>query len=168
MSPLMFILFLKYLTSELNIDTNTGNIKDDIIDLFQKCFAFCRRYSSYIGSVHDLQELLNKLSSYLRNGILRPTDKPKAMLFKPSNRPGSFAIFYDNVRLENVNSFIYLGVCLSSNGSFYIAQKHLSEQASKALYSSISLFDKCYMCIDDKLNGSFKRVRAFISLGSLW
>ena len=64
------------------------------------------------------------------------------MLFKPSNRPLQFEIFYDGTQLEIVESFIYLGVILSSNGSFFKTQKHLSEQASKALYSLNSLFDK--------------------------
>ena len=40
---------------------------------------------------------------------------------------------------------------LSSNGSFYKAQKHLSEQASKALYSLNSLFDKTCLCVEDKV-----------------
>ena len=84
-----------------------------------------------LESILELQELLNKLSSYCKKwNIMVNTDKTKAMLFKSSNRPESFDIFYDNVRLENVDSFIYLGVCLSSNGSFHKAQniclsKHL-------------------------------------------
>ena len=36
LSPLLFILFLNDLSTELGIDTNTGNINQDIIDLFQK------------------------------------------------------------------------------------------------------------------------------------
>ena len=153
LSPLLFILFLNDLTSELNIDTNTGNINDDIIDLFQKFILLFADDTVLISeSILELQELLNKLSSYCKKwNIMVNTDKTKAMLFKSSNRPESFDIFYDNVRLENVDSFIYLGVCLSSNGSFHKAQKHLFEQASKALYSLNSVFDKCHMCIEDKL-----------------
>lgn len=36
-SPLLFILVLNDISEELNIDTNTGNINDDVVDLFQKC-----------------------------------------------------------------------------------------------------------------------------------
>ena len=93
-------------------------------------------------SLSELQLLLNKLASYCKKwNIFVNTDKTKAMLFKPSNRPLLFEVFYDGTQLEIVNSFIYLGIGLSTNGSFYKAQKHLSEQASKALYSLNSLFD---------------------------
>ena len=50
------------------------------------------------------------------------------MLFKLSNRHEQFEIYYDETSLEIVKIFIYLGVDVSSNGKFYQAQKHLSEQ----------------------------------------
>ena len=50
-----------------------------------------------------------------------------------------------------MDTFIYLGVNLSSNASFYKAQKHLSGQASKTLYSLNSIFDSTCLCIQDKL-----------------
>ena len=50
-----------------------------------------------------------------------------------------------------MDTFIYLGVNLSCNTSFYKAPKHLSGQASKALYSLNSLFDSTCLCIQDKL-----------------
>ena len=84
------------------IDTNTGNINDDIIDLFQKIILLFADDTVLISeSIHELQELLNKLSSYCKKwNIMVNTDKTKATLFKSSNRPESFDIFYDNVRLE--------------------------------------------------------------------
>lgn len=36
LSPLLFILFLNDLPAELGIDTDTGNVNDELIDLFQK------------------------------------------------------------------------------------------------------------------------------------
>ena len=153
LSPLLFILFLNDLSAELDIDTNTGNVNDELIDIFQKFMLLFADDTVLISeSLSELQILLNKLSSYCKKwNIFVNTDKTKAMLFKPSNRPLQFEIFYDGTQLEIVDSFIYLGVRLSSNGSFFKAQKHLSEQASKALYSLNSLFDKTCLCIEDKL-----------------
>ena len=45
----------------------------------------------------------------------------------------------------------YTSTPVSSSGSFYKAQKHLSEQASKALYSLNCLFDKTSLCTEDKI-----------------
>ena len=45
--------------------------------------------------------------------------------------------------------FIYLGVNVTSNGNFSHAQKHLSEQASKALYSLGHIFDTNVLCVND-------------------
>ena len=43
LSPLLFILFLNDLSAELDIDTNTGNINDELIDLFSEIYVtFCR------------------------------------------------------------------------------------------------------------------------------
>ena len=67
LSPLLFIIFLNDLTSELNIDTNTGYINDDIIDFFQKfILLFADDIALISESIHELQELLNKLSSYCK------------------------------------------------------------------------------------------------------
>lgn len=153
MSPLLFILFLNDLSNELDIDSNIGNINEDIIDLFQKFILLFADDTVLLSeSLSELQILLNKLAVYCKKwNITVNTEKTKAMLFKCSNRPEVFDIFYDNVRLEAVDSFIYLGVCLSSNGSFYKAQRQLADQASKALYSLKSLFDKSSLIIEDKL-----------------
>ena len=50
-----------------------------------------------------------------------------------------------------MKNFIYLGVNVTSNGNFSQAQKHLSEQASKALYSLGHIFDGNELCVSDKL-----------------
>ena len=125
LSPLLFILFLNDLSAELGIDTNTGNVNDEVIDLFQKFMLLFADDTVLISESHsELQILLNKLSSYCKKwNIFVYTDKTKAMLFKPSNIPLLFEMFYDGPQLEIVDSFIYLGIRLFSNGSFL---KHIN------------------------------------------
>ena len=53
-------------------------------------------------------------------------NKTKAMLFKSSNRPEQFELFYDGLIIEAVRNFIYLGVNVSCKGKCLNAQKHLS------------------------------------------
>ena len=71
------------------------------------------------------------------------------MLFRCSNRPVNVDVFMNS--LEVVDTFTYLDVHLSSNGSFCKAQKHLSEHASTALYSLNSLYDNTCLCMQGKL-----------------
>lgn len=149
LSPLLFILFLNDLSSELDMDVDT----ELIIEEFQKfVLLFADDTLLLAETLPDLQNLLNKLSTYCEKwNITVNTDKTKVLVFKRSSRPEDFDIFYGNVRLDVVRNFIYLGVNVTSNGNFSHAQKHLSEQASKALYSLGLIFDTNELCVNDKL-----------------
>ena len=73
------------------------------------------------------------------------------------------------MRLESVNNFIYLGVNVSSNGKFFQAQKHLSEQATKAMFALKNLFDNKLLCIEDKLKLFDSLVQPILMYGSeIW
>ena len=95
LSPLLFILFLNDLSKELDIGTNTGNINQEIIDLFQKFILLFADDTILLSeSLQELQLLLNKLSEYCKKWNIKVnTDKTKAMLFRCSNRPKHFEVF---------------------------------------------------------------------------
>ena len=96
--------------------------------------------------------MLNKLCIYCKKwNITVNTDKTMVMLFKLSTRPEQLNIYFDETLLESVGNFIYLGVNISSNGKFFQAQKHLSEQASKALFALRNFFDGKMLCTEDKI-----------------
>ena len=44
---------------------------------------------------------------------------------------------FGNIDLEQVEDYIYLGICFNWNGSFVKAKKLLHDKASKAMYSLI-------------------------------
>ena len=79
------------------------------------------------------------------------TEKTKVVVFKSGNRRSNVELYFDNILLEQVTSFTYLGVTLSSNGKFFQTQKSLAEQANKALYSLNKLFDKVHLNITEKI-----------------
>lgn len=96
--------------------------------------------------------MLNQLSVYCKKwNMTVNVNKTIAVSFKGSNRPETFLMLYKGSALENVRNFIYLGVNVSSNGKFYQTQKHLSEQASKALFSLNYLSRDNILCVQDKL-----------------
>ena len=128
LSLLLFILFLNELTHELDIEGNN----DAIWDEFQKfVLLFADDNLLLFETLHDFQGLLNKLSAYCAKWNLT-VNTNKTKIFR-------CCIF-----------FICLGVNVTSNGNFSQAQNHLSEQASKALYS-LSHVEGNELCISDKL-----------------
>ena len=83
-----------------------------IIEEFQKfVLLFADDTLLLAETLPDLQNLLNKLSSYCDNwNITVNTDKTKVLVFKRSSRPEDFDIFYGNERLDVVRNF-YLSGC---------------------------------------------------------
>ena len=70
--------------------------------------------------------LLAKPTAIIRNlkaycgkwNISVDIDKSKVVVFKSGNRTNC-RLFFDNTEFENVSSFTYLGVSLTSNGNFF-------------------------------------------------
>ncbi|MEW8545044.1 MAG: reverse transcriptase family protein [Candidatus Thiodiazotropha sp.] len=153
LSPLLFILFLNDISDELRINVDRLNINNNIIEEFQKfILLFADDTLLLAEELDELQNMLNQLSVYCKKwNITVNVNKTKVMLFKCSNRPENFEVLYEGSSLENVSNFLYLGVNVASNGKFYQAQKHLSEQASKALFSLNKLFSDNILCVQDKL-----------------
>ena len=151
-SPLLFIIFLNDMAEELDTNLNFEN-DSEFIDHFQKFILLFADDTLLLAESHaELQNMLNKLHIYCKKwNITVNADKTKVMLFTLSTRPEQFDVYYDDILLENVRNFIYLGVNISSNGKFFQAQKHLSDQASKALFALSKIFDSRMLCIEDKL-----------------
>ncbi len=103
-------------------------------------------------SATGLQCLLDGLQTYCnRWGITVNKSKTKVVIFQGGNRNTNVQLYYANDPIETVKHFTYLGITLTSNGKFYLAQKHLSDQATKALFSLNSLFDKIKLSVPDKM-----------------
>lgn len=133
----------------LKID-NIDFITIEEIQLFMLLFADDTVLFSY--TENGLQQLLNKLHNYCNIwGISVNIDKSFVMVCKKGNRIENVNLLYDGHKLDAVNKFIYLGITLSQNGTYLQAQKKLSEQALRALFSLNSLFDVMLLDIRDKL-----------------
>ena len=75
------------------------------------------------------------------------------VLFKTSYRPEQFEVLYDGSIIVTVRNFIYLLISVNvlGNGKFSNAQKHLSEQDSKALYALSNVFSNNNLLVQDKV-----------------
>ena len=171
LSPLLFILFLNDLADELEVNVNYFDNDGDEIEQVQKFILLFADDTLLLAETeNELQYMLNKLCIYCKKwNIIVNTDKTKIMVFKLSLRPIPLNIYFDEILLESVNNFIYLGVNVSSNGKFFQAQKHLSEQATKAMFALKNLFDNKLLCIEDKLKLFDSLVQPILMYGSeIW
>ena len=171
LSPLLFILFLNELTEELQVNVDLSTFDNSIIEEFQKfVLLFADDTLLLANTADELQSLLNKLYVYCKKwNFTVNVNKTKVMLFKSSTRPENFEVSYDGTALEIVRNFIYLGTNISCNGKFFQAQKHLAEQAFKALYSLSNVFNDNVLCVQDKLKLFDSLVLPILMYGSeIW
>ena len=157
LSPLLFNLFLSDLSKSLDSVTQP-------ISLFSKQITHLLYADDLVllaESAEDLQTSLNMLNNYCKKWKLtiNPT-KSKVMIFsaRPPKKSSltSLNFYIGSDKIEIVESYKYLGVIFSSNGSFKMAKAHLDGQAKKALfgfhsylsdsslpiYTCVQLFDK--------------------------
>ena len=88
-----------------------------------------------------LQEALNRMSEYCDLWKLQVNvQKTKIMVFSRGKIRKLPIFLYKNEKVEIVFDFKYLGLNFSYNNKFGIAQKHLYDKASKAMFS---LLRKC-------------------------
>lgn len=114
-------------------DDSADMISLDEFQLFMLMFADDTVLFSY--SSRGLQILLNKLKIYcLKWNITVNTTKTVAMVFKLGNRLEHVDLYYDNVRLNVVSKFCYLGVVLSANGKFYGAKIVIRASTTCSIY----------------------------------
>lgn len=149
LSPLLFIFFINDMANYL-YDDNADLVTIDELQIFLLLFADDTVLFSY--TKEGLQILVDKLRDYCNKwGIYVNTEKTVVMVFKRGTRPDSVDVYYGNEKLNNVTKFTYLGVTLSFNGKFFQAQKSLSEQAIKALFTLNSLFDVVSLDVSEKI-----------------
>ena len=91
-------------------------------------------------SAETLQNMLNRLHTYSSIwGLKVNTEKTKIMIFEKG--PKTYIdIFYNDILLEVVNSFKYLGIMFFKNGSWNRTQKYIADYALFALHKLNKLF----------------------------
>ena len=132
LSPFLFAIYVNDLESNLeNVDTGITVLYIKIFLLFYADDAVL-----FATSADQLQTGINAFYEYCVTWKLKVnTVKSKIIVFKKGRRSSRENWTYENVNIEVCNQIHYLGIIISSNGSFYSAQNKLSEQATKAIFS---------------------------------
>ena len=146
-SPSLFMMFINDLLDNINSNLENMFKLDDII-LFMILYA--DDAVVFARSKENLQSILNDIELYC--GILGlniNTAKTKAMIFE-KGRHTTCDLFLNNVKLEVVNSFKYLGIHFFKNGNWFRTQKRLAQHASFALHNLFSVLKQIDIPVSEK------------------
>lgn len=104
-------------------------------------------------SAQDLQQALNAFQLYCKTWKLRVNiNKTKIVIFGKGRKRRGVIFYYDEKPIEITDAFKYLGVYLTSNGSFYQTIKYNYEQANKALTILLRKISHLDLSIDVQLD----------------
>ena len=146
-SPLLFMMFINDLLDNINSNLENMFKLDDII-LFMILYA--DDAVVFARSKENLQSILNDIELYCGIwGLNINTAKTKAMIFE-KGRHTTCDLFLNNVKLEAVNFFKYLGIHFFKNGNWFRTQKRLAQHASFALQNLFSVFKQIDIPVSEK------------------
>lgn len=144
LSPILFNFFINDIVNCLN-QPNTdpvviGNSSVNIL-LFADDIVLLSESQS------GLQTCLDNLHSYCKSWKLEVnTDKSKVIVFNSNGKTFKNTFLYNNVGIETVSQYVYLGITMKFNGNFNVAINALIDKARKAYFKikkTIGLNNPC-------------------------
>ena len=148
LSTILFLLFINDINSCL--DTNALTEKD-IELLSTNLLLFADDIVLFTTDRLSLQSQLNNIYEYSSKwGLKINISKTKLCIFEKRKQHHD-GITINNVQIEKVDEFSYLGVKFKYTGSMTQAIKSNSDQALKAYHNILYLFDKVSFDIKTKL-----------------
>ena len=169
LSPVLFSIFLNDLQIALNDDGVHGIELKDPYDQTEWLKLALLLYADdtiiFSDSPLDFQKSLDSFHRYCEDfKLVVNLSKTKVMIFGARKFEHRFTL--GNSSLEIVQSYKYLGVTFSSNGSFLNARKHVASQARKAMASLLQNISRLNLSVDLSLKVFDSTVMPVLLYGS--
>ena len=135
LSPTLFNLFIHDLPLIFDATCAPVTLHDTKIS----CLLYADDLVLLSESQAGLQEALDCLSTYCKKwGLTINLNKTKALVFnKQGHLLKKYKFLYDNILLDIVPTYCYLGIVFSASGNFKAATEKLADQAQKAVFKLI-------------------------------
>jgi hypothetical protein len=156
LAPLLFVLFIRDLSFELdtcpgvklgNVTLNHLLYADDLVLMAE--------------SEAHLQMLLNTLDKYAKsNRLTINQSKSKVMSFSPRQHRHYELLTIDNVALERVTSYKYLGYMFSANGNWNMHDAMSASKAQKTFFAINRRLAQLYCLHDFSIQNRLLRAKA--------
>lgn len=133
LSPFLFSIYLNDIEDEFYLNGSRG-VAINSVKLFLLLYA--DDFTIFSETPEGLQDGLNLLRDYCKRWkLMVNTDKTKVVVFRKGGiLPKNMKFYYNDVEIQIVNSFSYLGIVFTPGGSFSNAQSTLAGQAQKAIF----------------------------------
>jgi len=136
LSPTLFNLYINDLPGQFNDPPEEPNKSYDRVTLNDRqisCLLYADDLVLISKSKNGLQNCLNKLSKYCQEWQMEVNlEKTKIMIMSKSGRKIKDTLFLGDQQLENVRQYTYLGLTMTSSGSFTATKMNLKTKAQKA------------------------------------
>ena len=131
LSPLLFNIFMSDLPGVLDSVQNTTN--DEIT--IPRCLLWADDIVLMSEREEGLKDMLKIMGNYCNvNQLILNTDKTKCMIFNKTGRLVRKRFHFNNMELDTVRSFKYLGFLLTPSGEIKSGLKDLRDRAMKAFF----------------------------------
>ena len=91
--------------------------------------------------------------------------KTKNVMFSGGRAKQDLKVYFNGEQIQVLNEHMYLGVFLSSNGSYTKANKHIIDQANNALFSLLRKIRVLYLPIDLQIELFNKTIKFILLYG---
>ena len=116
------------------------------------------------------KKTLNVFEKYCNEWKLTAnTSKTKIVIFSGGRAKQDHKFYFNGEQIEVLNEYKYLGVFLSSNGSYTKAKKHIIDQANNAMFSLLRKIRALNLPIDLQVELFNKTIKPILLYGcELW
>ena len=177
LSPFLFIIFLNDLETFFRSHNVEGvqcdqHPKDDDLILYFKIFILLYADDTVIlsSSAEGLQTALNVYAEYCHHWKLEiNASKSKIVIFTKCKNQMNYNFTLNNIALELVKEYKYLGIYFCKNNSFFTTKKYIADQATRAAYSLLAKARNMHLPIELQLELFDKLVKPILLYGcELW
>ena len=143
LSPMLFNLYLNEIPSLLDNNDTDGILLPNGSRL--NCLLYADDLVLISNSTKGLQNALTILSQFCEDWLLNVNaKKTKILIFQKKCRKSTYEkqhFFINGNKIEIVNNYTYLGINVSSNGSFRINKINLMEKTRRSIFASRRYLD---------------------------
>ena len=166
LSPNLFKIFINDLPSLF--DSSDDQVSLNGIDF--SCLLYADDLLLLSTSSKGLQNCIDKLACFCdNNGLVINLKKTNVMTFCKSGRISKEKYIYKGIEIQHVSTYKYLGIMLSSSGTFSYCQNDLYKRALKASFKISKVFGKLHQNVDTIIHLFDHTIKPILLYGSeIW
>ena len=178
LSPVLFALFLNDLSQHISNSCKglsdlsksiSDLLSDDTVEVFFKLFLLLYADDTILmaESAEDLQKALNSMYQYCVDWNLEVNPKKtKIVIFSKGKTRNHNMFTYNNIAIDVLDDFTYLGVVFNYNGNFKKEENHAAQQGNKSVFSLMCKSRALNLTLDVQIDLFDKLVSPVLLYGS--